>query len=74
MAKEKGTFTNVRGVGSLSAFTLDTPEARDVMIGRMLENKLLALKSGPRSIRFRMPLIMSKDEVSDALRRVDSSL
>ncbi len=74
MAKEKGTFTNVRGVGSLSAFTLDTPEARDAMIGRMMENKLLALKSGPRSIRFRMPLIMSKDEVSDALRRVDSSL
>ena len=74
MAKEKGTFTNVRGVGSLSAFTLDTPEARNAMIGRMMENKLLALKSGPRSIRFRMPLIMSKDEVSDALRRVDSSL
>ena len=74
IAKSNGTFTNVRGIGSLSAFTLDTPEARDAMIGRMMQNRLLALKSGPRSIRFRMPLVISQDEVSVALKRVESSL
>ncbi len=74
IAKEKGTFSNIRGVGSLSAFTLDTAEARDAMIGRMMQNKLLALKSGPRSIRFGMPLVISRDEVSEVLRRVESSL
>jgi L-lysine 6-transaminase len=74
IAKEKGTFSNIRGVGSLSAFTLDTAEARDAIIGRMMQNKLLALKSGPRSIRFRMPLVISRDEVSEVLRRVESSL
>ncbi len=74
IAKEKGGFTNVRGIGSLVAFTLENPETRDRMIDALYEKRVIALKSGPRSIRFRLPLVITADEVDQLLERVAAAL
>lgn len=74
LAAERGGITNVRGLGSLIAFTLESPAARDAMMDRLGERKLLALKSGEDSIRFRLPLVITAAEVDTALERVADSL
>ena len=74
LGRERGQFTNVRGVGSLLAFTLESPAARDEMIDKLYSQKLLALKSGPQAIRFRLPLVITAEEVDRALERVADCL
>jgi L-lysine 6-transaminase len=74
IARERGGFTNVRGVGSLAAFTLESTPARDDLLAKLREKRLLALKSGPRAIRFRMPLNVAAPEVEIALERVAECL
>jgi L-lysine 6-transaminase len=71
---ERGGFTNVRGLGSLVAFTLPTPAARDALLGALRTKHFLALSSGESSIRFRMPLNVSSSEVDLALERVAACL
>ncbi|MEY2747643.1 MAG: hypothetical protein RL112_2685, partial [Planctomycetota bacterium] len=60
-------MSNVRGVGSLAAFTLPDTATRGAWLDRMQERGFLALPSGPQSIRFRMPLSVSAAEVDRAL-------
>lgn len=74
LARERGGFTNVRGAGSLVAFTLETPAQRDDTLTRLREERVIALKSGPRAIRFRLPLTITKDEVQLALARIERAL
>jgi L-lysine 6-transaminase len=70
LARERGEFSNVRGVGSLVAFTLESTAERDALMKRLAAQRVLALKSGPRAIRFRLPFVLSDAEVSQALERV----
>src|SRR5205085_2609863 len=51
IARSRAAFSNVRGVGSLIAFTLESPAARDLLLSKLRERKLLALKSGAQAIR-----------------------
>ena len=74
IARERGAFSNVRGLGSLVAFTLESPEARDAMLKRLADRKVLALKSGPQAIRFRLPFVLSPSEVEQALDRIEAAL
>jgi len=74
MARERGAFGNVRGIGSLVAFTLESPAARDAMLKRMADRKVLALKSGPQAIRFRLPFVLTGREVEEALGRIEEAL
>ena len=64
----------MRGVGSLVAFTLESPQARDRMVDALYAQKVLALRSGPRAIRFRLPLVISEAEVDVLLERVAAAL
>ena len=73
-ASQESGISNVRGVGSLVAFTLESPEARDRMMADLERQKLLCLKSGVDSIRFRLPLTINATEVSAALERVAACL
>ena len=50
------------------------PEARDAMLKDLMGRKLLVLASGTHSIRFRLPLNISAQEVSTALERVAACL
>lgn len=74
LAKERGGIANVRGVGSLAAFTLESPEARKRMLDDLRGKRLLALASGERAIRFRMSFVMSAVEIDAALERIADCL
>ena len=70
LQKERGGFTNVRGQGSLIAFTLESPTQRDEFLKKLTEREVLALPSGTRSIRFRLPLVLTESDTEAALERV----
>lgn len=74
IAREKGSFGNVRGEGSLVAFTLETGAIRDQMLKDLMAKGLLALGCGERHVRFRLPLVTTQKEVDAALERVRASL
>jgi L-lysine 6-transaminase len=70
---ETGVFWNVRGLGSLIAFTFENTGARNAMIESLLARKVLALPCGADSVRFRLPLIISEAEVDELLTRTAES-
>ena len=74
LARAEGGLSNVRGIGSLCAFTLESPAARDAMLKRLFEGQLIALKSGPKAIRFRLPFTLSATEADEMVRRVAAAL
>ena len=74
IARDTGAFGNVRGIGSLLAFTFEDGESRHRMIESLYERKVLALPSGFQSVRFRLPLIISEAEVDELLARVAASV
>ena len=74
LAKERGELSNVRGVGSLIAFTLKDQATRDAWIKRMREEKLLGIQSGDRSIRFRLPFVVQNAEIDLALQKLESCM
>jgi L-lysine 6-transaminase len=69
-----GLMTNARGRGLLIAFDLPSPEARDKAHKRLIQDGLLLLTCGTRSIRFRPPLNLTAGEADTALEIVRKSL
>jgi L-lysine 6-transaminase len=69
-----GVMTNARGRGLMIAFDLPTPELRGKAQDRMLQNGLLLLGCGVRSIRFRPPLNLTPAEADTALEIVRKSV
>ncbi len=67
-------ISNVRGQGMMLAFDLPNGHARDIFRGLLLENGLVALKCGERSIRFRPMLDLDAATVEEGLAIVDKSL
>jgi len=74
LGTEHGVYTDVRGVGSLIAFTMESAQSRDKTITALRECGVLALSSGEDSVRFRMPLVITADEVDGALERIAEAL
>jgi L-lysine 6-transaminase len=74
IARATGQISNVRGVASLIAFTLPSQAEREALLKRLLERRVLALRSGERSLRFRMPFVMGDGEVDFALEQLRSAL
>ncbi len=69
IARESGAISNVRGVGSLIAFTTPSPATRDRVVDNLFEQRAIALPCGESSVRFRLPLVISDDEVDDLVSR-----
>lgn len=69
-----GVVSNARGRGLMIAFDLPTPELRSKALARLFENRLLLLGCGPRSIRFRPPLNLSRAEADAGLEIIRKSL
>jgi L-lysine 6-transaminase len=67
-------MSNARGRGLMIAFDLPSAELRGKAQDRMLENGLLLLGCGVRSIRFRPPLNLTPAEANTALEIVRKSL
>lgn len=74
LARETGKITNVRGIGSLAAFTMASKQEREDTLKQLSVNGMLALRSGPTSIRFRLPLVISTTEVQLYLQAVAKAL
>ncbi len=69
-----GGISNVRGVGSLVAFTVKDTDTRNRMLSGMFDKGLLALASGSDSVRFRLPLVVTAEDVQTVLSRVEACL
>ncbi len=69
-----GLVSNARGRGLMIACDLPTPELRNRAHQRIVENRLLLLKCGVRSVRFRPPLNLSRDEADAGLEVLRKSL
>jgi len=70
LARERGHFHNVRGIGSLVALTLESREVRDRMLAQLREKRLLALPCGERAVRFRLPLNVGAGEIQLGLEKI----
>ncbi len=74
LATGSDLMSNIRGRGMLLAFDLPDSRARDIFRGLLLENGLVALKCGDRSIRFRPMLDLDGTALEDGLAIVQKSL
>jgi L-lysine 6-transaminase len=67
-------ISNVRGRGLMCAFDLLTPEKRDVLKNKLYANHLLVLTCGSVTIRFRSPLIITSEEIDEALEIIEKTV
>jgi len=67
-------ISNARGLGLMCAFDATSPEKRDILKQKLYQNNLLILSCGAKTIRFRPPLIISTDEINEALEIVDKTV
>lgn len=74
VAEHDERVTNVRGRGLLVAFDLPSADLRDRVIATAREKGFLCLPAGPRSIRYRPSLSVSKAEVEHALELTMAAL
>lgn len=72
--KGSDLVSNIRGMGLFSAFDLPSKSIRNEFINKAYENGLLLVGSGEKSVRFRPPLNLSKDEVDMGIDIISSSL
>ncbi len=70
----EGKVTNSRGLGLFLAVDLPDNEVRGRALDKMLDNGLLGLASGTRSIRFRPPLVVDEKLADIGLERLESAL
>ncbi|OUW37514.1 MAG: L-lysine 6-transaminase [Flavobacteriaceae bacterium TMED184] len=65
---------NSRGKGLFCAFDLPNPNSRDNLASALMENKVIVLGSGERSIRFRPHLNIKKEEIDIGISAIRNSL
>jgi len=65
---------NARGKGLMCAFDLRDGTLRDTVIANAYEEGVVVLGCGPQSIRFRPPLVISKQELAGGLEKFRSSI
>jgi L-lysine 6-transaminase len=66
--------SGARGRGLLCAIDLDTAQNRDQLRSKAYDNGLILIGCGDRSIRFRPPLNISKDELEEGLGIIHEAL
>lgn len=64
-------ISNARGRGCFLAFDMPNPRERDSFITDCWRNQLAVLPSWPKSVRFRPPLNIKKEEIDKAIRKLD---
>ncbi|WP_159639022.1 L-lysine 6-transaminase [Sphingobacterium composti Ten et al. 2007 non Yoo et al. 2007] len=74
LVQENPQLSNPRGKGLLCAFDFDTVENRDTFINKTLENKLLILGCGEKSVRFRPHLTVTVEDIDKTFEIVRKCL
>ncbi len=72
--KYSDKISNARGLGLMCAFDLPTPEKRDELQKRLYAKDLIVVTCGATTIRFRPPLIISSEEIDEALGILEKTL
>lgn len=70
----KRKISNVRGRGLQCSFDLPTTADRDGLIKKALENKLLLIGAGERTIRLRPALIIKKRHIDEAMKIINRTM
>lgn len=73
-AKRSSLISNVRGRGLLTAFDFPDKDMRDKFIRMGMENHVMFLGCGSRTIRFRPALTISREHVDEGLSVLDKIL
>jgi len=73
-ASKPDLLSSARGRGLFCAIDLPDPVVRDKVISVLAEDGLLALKCGQRTVRFRPPLNVSKEEIDRAAEIIGKAL
>lgn len=73
-ANEYEEVTNPRGKGLFCAIDLPDTETRDAVRKEALKNHLMILGCGTRTIRFRPPLTIQKDQIDEGMDILKKSL
>ena len=66
--------SNSRGLGLFCAFTLNESQMRDVLKQKCYDEGLILIGCGDRSIRFRPPLNITKDEIDLGIKVIREQL
>jgi L-lysine 6-transaminase len=75
LAKEfPALVSNSRGRGLMCAFDLDSSQNRNQLITKAYEEGLILIGCGDRSIRFRPPLTINQEELSEGLGIIKTAL
>ena len=69
-AEFPGSVLDVRGRGLMCAFSLPSGAARDELIRRLWDRRVIMLASGADSVRFRPALTVSREEIDAAVEAV----
>ena len=56
------------------AFDCPDADTRNRLIDLCAQNKLLVIACGEKSVRFRPPLILTKEEAGDGLSRIEAAI
>ena len=73
-ARHAHDMSNVRGLGLMCAFDVPNRAARDDTVGRLHEERVLALGCGERSIRFVPALNVTMPELDFGIAALDRVL
>ena len=65
---------NPRGKGLFCAIDFPNTHARDAVIKECFNNNLMILSCGPRTMRFRPPLTVSKEQINEAIDIIEQSI
>ena len=71
---ERAAIDNVRGRGLMIAFDLADSAARDALLARTLDRRLIVLPCGPRSVRLRPYLTLTDEDAGALLERLGAAL
>ncbi|MDB5060802.1 MAG: L-lysine 6-transaminase [Mucilaginibacter sp.] len=74
IAAKNSLITNVRGKGLLTAFDFPDKQTRDAFINYGLENNIMYLGCGERTIRFRPALIIENQNIDEGLEMLQNTL
>jgi L-lysine 6-transaminase len=66
--------SNARGKGLMCAFDFQTAELRDRVIAKAYEEGVVVIGCGPNSIRFRPPLVVTKEALAEGLEKLRTAI
>ena len=69
-----GYVTNPRGLGLWAAFDLPSGTERDELWHKLMENNLLILVSGDKSIRFRPHLNVTPEDIDESIEIISAAV